>query len=72
MNSNTNAQNNAKLNVGNFELDVEQLKYLDIPDLNMNDFSLDKNFDSGELSDQGQLDKKDPIICPGCGLEFNK
>jgi hypothetical protein len=30
------------------------------------------DFEPGTEDDQGQLDQKDPIICPACSHEFHK
>lgn len=36
----------------------------------LNDLLIEKNFDPGSEDDQGKLDRKKPVQCPGCGHEF--
>ena len=53
------------------ELDLSQLNdELELPSIDLEYFR-DADFDSVSASEQGQLDRKNPITCPECGHEFN-
>lgn len=63
------------------ELDLSKInaEIIDLgPDFDLNmlgikDFTLEPvNFEPGTIDEQGQLDKKEPIICPHCGESFVK
>lgn len=57
-----------------FELSVDDLDLLDIPELDMSTFNNSTpDFESGNEDDQGKLDELKPINCkcPSCGEEFN-
>lgn len=64
----------AELDLSGINSDLADLgPDFDLNMLGIKDFTLEPvNFEPGTIDEQGQLDKKEPIICPHCGESFVK